>query len=37
MDSKDKKFELAMAEILADADYDDAETKSNEKRVRVRA
>ena len=37
MDSKDEKFELAMAEVLTDADYDDAATKSNEKRVSVRA
>ena len=37
MDSKDKKFELAMVEVLADEDYDEAETESNEKRVRVRA
>ena len=31
MDSNDKKFELAMAEVLADAGYADAEIKSNEK------
>lgn len=37
MDSNDKKFELAMAEVLADAGYAETEIKSNEKIVRVKA
>lgn len=37
MDSKDKKFELAMAEVFADADYDEVEIKSNKEEKRVGA